>query len=131
MALLKPEEAPDAEFFAGFTPFESAAPAAPVAPHNSDLGLIEVSSELALIFSSGKALLDSVLGDDNVPANQRAQVLNSVSSILEKITKTRTELYNAEMVRRIEQTLIKVMKDQPKEIQEAFFEQYERALGTS
>jgi hypothetical protein len=96
----------------------------------SDLGAIAVSDELAVLFHSAKALLDSVLVDPNVPANQRAQVLNSVLSILERITKTRTDLYNSERIREIEQTLLRVMRDQPQELKEAFMSQYEASLAT-
>ena len=126
MSLLKPATAPQ-------LPSDRPASAAaekPTAPaRSSDLGAIQVSDELALMFSSAKVLLDRVLNDPETPANQQSQVLNSVSAILEKITKIRTELYDSERIRRIEQVLVRVMKDQPLAIREAFVTQYERALN--
>ena len=84
MSLLKPATAPQ-------LPSDRPASAAaekPTAPaRSSDLGAIQVSDELALMFSSAKVLLDRVLNDPETPANQQSQVLNSVSAILEKITK--------------------------------------------
>ena len=100
------------------------------APQSADGNLesITISEELATLFHSGKTLLDSVLTDPEVPANQRAQVLNSVSGIIEKITKLRTDLYNAERIRNIEHTLLRVMTDQPPEVKEAFMAEYDKAF---
>lgn len=93
------------------------------------LSEIRLDDELAEVYASAKDLLDDILTDSDVPANQRAQVLNSVSSLLQQIAKTRTDLHNAERLRKLEQILLQVMREQPLEVKEAFFESYSRQLG--
>lgn len=110
------------------------APADPSTPasggsNRGNLGAIQVSDELATLFHEARDLLQLIKNDPGVPANQRAQVLNTTLSVLERISKTRTDLYNSERVRNIEQTLIRVMKEQPQEVREAFFAKYEAALA--
>jgi hypothetical protein len=109
----------------------SVAPPPPPEPEPiiHDLQAIEVSNELAGLFATAKTLLNQVVTDPEVPANQRAQVLNSVTAVLERITKTRTELYNSERIRRVEQALLRVMREQPEEIRQSFLAEYERALA--
>lgn len=93
-----------------------------------DLEAIEVDNELASLYSSAKCLLEEVIIDPGTPANQKAQVMNSVLAMIEKISKTRTDLYNAERIRRLEQTLIKTLREFPRELQEKFMEAYEKNL---
>jgi len=98
-------------------------------PTVHDLQAIEVSNELASLFATAKTLLNQVVSDPEVPVNQRAQVLNSVTAVLERITKTRTDLYNSERIRRVEQALLRVMRDQPEEVRQRFLAEYERTLA--
>ena len=91
----------------------------------SDLNLEE---ELVIQYLETKALQASVIGDDETPANQKAQVANACSSILQQIVKCQAELHNAERFKTIEMILIKHMKRLPRDVVAAFLEDYERAV---
>ena len=96
-------------------------------PHNlKDLNLAE---ELVLQYMRVKELQTAVLADMDTPANQKAQVANSVSSTLAQLTKLQTDLHTAERFKLIETHLVKTLKDFP-ELSEAFLDEYERILGS-
>lgn len=90
---------------------------------------LDIEEELLLQFHRTKDLYDRVVQEDaGTPANQRAQVANSCSAILEQLIRMQTRLYSAERIKLIEQVLIRTMKEEPEEVQKRFFERYERAL---
>jgi predicted O-linked N-acetylglucosamine transferase (SPINDLY family) len=62
------------------------------------------------------------------PLNQRAQTINSVVNVLGRIATIRTELFNSERMKKMEEVLIKVLKDFP-EVSESFITAYEEALS--
>lgn len=95
------------------------------------LSEVDLQEELLLQYARTKALYDDVVGTSNVPANQRAQVANSCSSILEQLIKMQGRLYNAERVKAMESVLIKTLKEFPTELQETFFTRYEAALAAA
>lgn len=97
-------------------------------PKFTDLETIEVGGELAFLYTKARRLLEIVLVDDQTPANQKSQVMNSALAMIERISKTRTDLYSAERMRKLEQTIIKTLRDFPRELQEQFLEAYERNL---
>lgn len=110
------------------------APPAPQAPESLPIPFepmplvsIEVDQELANTYSAAVTLRNRVLNDSKIPANQQAQVLNSVRGLLTDLSKLRTDLYNAERMRKIEAALIKTLKRFP-ELDAAFIEEYGRAL---
>lgn len=92
----------------------------------SDLNLAE---ELALQFKQAKALYNDIATDDDIAANQKAQVLNTVTNIIATITKSQTELYNAERLKKLETAVLKALKTLPLPEQEAFFELYKGYLS--
>lgn len=92
------------------------------------LAEIDLEEELLLQFARTKSLYDTVVEDSETPANQRAQVANSCTAILEQLIKMQTKLYGAERVKALEQVLVKVMKTLPETTQREFFDRYERAL---
>ena len=94
----------------------------------SDVDLVE---ELLLQYQIAKAMMASVLSQAGVPANQKAQVLNSCASVLEQVTKTQTALYNAERIKAIEQSLEKAFANAPQHVKEAFYTRYEVLLRES
>lgn len=89
---------------------------------------MNLEDELLIQYQQTKALLASIIDDVGTPANQRAQVINSCSSILAQITKTQTDLYNSERLKVLEQALINALKTVPESVSEKFFENYERQL---
>ena len=93
-------------------------------PHSlQDLDLTE---ELVLQFMRVKELQTSVLSNDKIPANQKAQVANAVASILGQLTKLQTDLHTAERFKAIENLMIRYMKRLPVDVVEAFIDEYER-----
>lgn len=89
---------------------------------------MDLSGELMLQYLQTKTLLASIIDDEGTPANQKAQVINTCSAILGNITKTQTQLYNAERLKIIEQCLMNALKATTKPVQEKFFENYSREL---
>lgn len=119
----KEEEKPASVNFSGMNP-------GPKTPRpQKKFEEIRVDEEIAEVYASAKTLLDVIIEDDDVPANQRAQVLNSVSNMIQQMVKSRVDLYNAERIRRMEQVLLQVMRTQPLEVRQAFFDSYSKALG--
>ncbi len=92
------------------------------------LAELDLEEEVLLQFARTKALYDRVAEDSNTPANQRAQVANSCTSILDQLIKMQAKLYGAERVKALEQVLIRVLKTLPEAAQTEFFSRYERAL---
>lgn len=91
---------------------------------NLDLTKLNLAEELGMQYRSGMILLASVQGDSDTPANQRAQVFNSVGAMLEKIVKQQKVVYNAERLKRFEHAFLRVLEDLPLESKHKFFDQY-------
>jgi len=89
---------------------------------------MDLESELLLQYHQTKALLAAVISEDDTPANQKAQLVNTCSSILNQITKSQTDLYNGERLKIMEQALINALKGVPDDVSEKFFSNYEREL---
>lgn len=96
-----------------------------------DFETIVLTEEASTLYSAAKELLAAVITDDQVPPNQKAQVLNTVQRILSEIAKTRTELYSSERVKTMELVLLRTLKDQSAKLQARFLEDYERALAAN
>ncbi len=89
---------------------------------------LDAESELLDNYNDAKDLLTN-LGDET-PANQKAQVLNTINAVLGNIIKQRAELHNMERFKSMETALIYTLKQFP-ELQEVFLEEYERLLKGS
>lgn len=61
-------------------------------------------------------------GANAVPMNQRAQVQNSLASLLKDLAKMQMELHDSESLKRLRAAVIKVVRMQPKEFQDQFFD---------
>jgi hypothetical protein len=101
----------------------------PQAPSNLPDSLSELDSNAALLeqYTAAVELRDSILYDDEIPANQKSQVINSCQAVLAAIIKLQTELHNSERMKRMERTLLSVLKRHP-DLQEEFMQDYEEAL---
>ena len=98
-------------------------------PVNGTLATLNLDSELYSMYARAKNYLDDLqMGDDNTPANQVAQVMNTITAILKEIVKMQTDLYNAERVKKLEAAMVDAIKLAPKESQAAFFEEYSAIL---
>jgi hypothetical protein len=86
---------------------------------------LDLEQELLDNYNDAQSILDNV--DASTPTNQLAQTMNTITGILDKIIKLRTELYNAERMKKLETSLIYALKQFP-ELQEVFMEEYSRVL---
>ena len=89
---------------------------------------MNMEEELILQFQSVRRLQGTILDDDNVPANQKAQVANSVASALSKLAELQLAVYSSERFKRIEGLLIRHLGRLPEEAAAAFLEDYEALL---
>lgn len=89
---------------------------------------LDLEAELALQFLALQQLQNAVIDDDDTPANQKAQVANSLSAALVNLVKVQSDVHNSERMKRIESILIDTLKDLPVEAVEAFLANYEQAL---
>lgn len=90
---------------------------------------INLAEELAAQYSEAKNLYETIKYQPDIPANQKAQVLNSLTSILVQITKSQEEVHSINKVKQIEVALIQTLKAMPESLQNAFYEAYEGNLN--
>lgn len=96
----------------------------------TDISQLNLTEELGLQFRAGKLLLAKVQEDAETPANQKAQVFNSVSAMLTKIIEQQELVFNAERLKRYEAAMLKVLELCGTAEQRAiFFDLYGEFLG--
>lgn len=89
---------------------------------------ISASNELVMQLQVVKQLQADVMGDDSIPANQRAQVAGQVSSVLISLIKLQAETYNLERLKKMEQIFVECAVGLPADTYTAFLTEYERRL---
>ena len=87
---------------------------------------LDLDAELYDNYREAKEYLDVVLNNENIPPNQVAQTMNTLTTILKEIVKTQTEVHNAERVKKLENAMITALKLTTEDIQNAFFAEFER-----
>lgn len=93
------------------------------------LGTLNLEEELVEQYRKTKAIMDDVMDDDEVQANQKAQVANSVVSTLAQLVKLQEDMRREETLKIMEDVFTDLMKVQPEGFKQAFFAEYEaRAL---
>ena len=90
---------------------------------------LNLEEELVKQYRAALAMQSAVLSDEGVPANQRAQVVGAVASIIAQLTKTQVDFYSAERMKSLEGALIDVLRTWPEDQTAEFFEQYEKMLN--
>lgn len=91
---------------------------------------MNMEDELLLQYQAVRALQNSIIDDDEVPANQRAQVANSVAGVLSTLADLQNKTYSSERFKRIETLLVRHLSKLPEDTAAAFLEDYERLLDT-
>ncbi|OFV49710.1 MULTISPECIES: hypothetical protein [Oligella] len=94
----------------------------------SHLNDLDLEQELVLQFRRAQHLQDSVLNRPDIPANQQAQVLNSVASTLQQLVKMQSEYYTFERFKKIEGLLVNMVNQLPDEQAREFIRKYEEEL---
>lgn len=86
---------------------------------------LNLEEELVRQFLQVKALQTQVMNNDEIPANQLAQVAGQVGNSLQALVKMQADYYNIERFKGIEGLMIKHMKKLPLEVATKFVEEYE------
>lgn len=94
-----------------------------------DLSDLNLERELMLQLRAAQALQSKIIDDQLVQANQKAQVMNSVATIIQNLVKMQLDQYTPERLKRIELALIQMLKTMPDDQTEEFFKQYEVILS--
>lgn len=95
-----------------------------------DLASLDMGKEIIFSFYTAKAQLAVATNpNSDVPANQRAQLINTCNASLNLLVKLQKEIWNAEQLKKLENILAKVLKTLPATTQDTFFELYGRELG--
>lgn len=92
------------------------------------LGHISVEREIILHFHTARALQAAVMSEEGVPANQRAQVANSVASAIKSLADLQIQIYTTERFKNIENLLIETLNELPEEQRKLFIDKYEGVL---
>jgi hypothetical protein len=93
-----------------------------------DMRKVNLTEELGLQYRHGKILLETISTDTDTKPNQKAQVFNSVVSMLDKIIDQRRFVYSAERLKRFEEAFLRAARILPTEAREAFFDMYKEHL---
>lgn len=88
---------------------------------------LDLDKELLDQYKNAKEVLEDILRDESIAANQKAQVINTISAILQNIIKLQQELHNVERLKLIENTLIETLQSH-ETLKEAFLKDYKTAL---
>lgn len=105
-------------------------PVEPTIPVFTELTATTLNLEAELLSQYNEArrlMFDAQYGTLPIPVNQRAQAVNTATSVLAALTKSQAELYSLERIKKIEACLLEVLKAFP-ELQDQFLVAYEAAL---
>lgn len=91
---------------------------------------LDMAQESVLQLLTLQKLQRDVADDNDVPANQRAQVGNSVTSMISNLVKMQESVYSSERFKKIEQALMQCIKNLPEDTQREFIERYEKIGAT-
>lgn len=94
------------------------------------LAHLNMEEELVLQLYRAKSLQTKTMEADEIPANQKAQVMNSVASVIGDLIRLQERLFNAERFKAIEAILLESLKMLPKAQAEAFIIEYAK-LGST
>lgn len=94
--------------------------------HPTSVSELSLEAELVVQYSKTRQLMDDTLNDSETPANQKAQVANSVVSALAQLIKLQEDLKKQETLKIMEGVLIEVLQTLPTEVRDKFFAEYER-----
>ena len=91
---------------------------------------MNLEEEVILQYHSIRMLQTSAIDDNEIALNQRAQVANSVTSVLNKLTDMQESLYTSERFKRVENLLIRQLMKLPEAVAQEFIVEYERLLDS-
>lgn len=89
---------------------------------------LDMEKELVRQFLAARQLQATILADTMTPANQKAQVSNSLAASLASLSKLQIVVHSSERMKRIEIALIDAVNMLPMEAKEAFLDAYAKIL---
>lgn len=92
----------------------------------TSLADLNLETELVLQLQQIKHLYAAVSDERDVPANQKAQIANSLTAIISNLSKLQQELYTSERIKAIETALLKALEIMPADAKQRFIDVYER-----
>lgn len=90
---------------------------------------LDLERELVLQVMALQQLQNSVIDDEDTPANQKAQTASALSAALMNLVKVQSEVRNSERMKKIEAVLIDTLNALPEDTARQFLESYRRALA--
>ena len=96
----------------------------------STLNDLDLDKELLDQYKAAKSVFEDIQYAQDIAPNQKAQVINTITSILQNIVKVQQELHNVERMKLIENVLITTLQNH-ETLKEAFLRDYEIALRSS
>jgi len=87
---------------------------------------VNLEHELLNLLRTGQQLMTAVLSDTDVPANQKAQVVNSLASTIDQLVRLQNSVYDSERVKRLEYVFTRTLKSLPTEVAEITLQTYKR-----
>ena len=90
---------------------------------------INLERELVLQVMALQQLQNSVIDDDDTPANQKAQTASALSAALMNLVKVQSEVQSTERRKLQEAVLISALSALPEDTARQFLESYRRALA--
>lgn len=91
----------------------------------AQLSGMNLEEELVRQLQRAKALQALTLDDVEVPANQKAAVMNAVAGAIGALVEMQEALYNAERFKAIEAIMIEALKVLPEDVATKFLDEYE------
>ena len=95
----------------------------------TELDKFNMEQELLLQYHCVRELQNDVISDETIPPNQRAQVANSVASVLNKIAELQVGVYTSERFKNIENLLVRTLSKLPEDLAAEFIDQYEKMIA--
>lgn len=92
----------------------------------STLASMNLETELIDQYRRVTQLQREVFEDEEIPANQKAQVAGQVATTLQQLVKMQSEFHTAERFKLLENLMIVYMRKMPLELAEQFLADYER-----
>ena len=90
---------------------------------------LNLERELVLQVMALQQLQNSVIDDDDTPANQKAQTASALSAALMNLVKVQSEVQSTERRKLQEAVLIRALNALPEDAAREFLEEYRRALA--
>lgn len=96
----------------------------------SSLNDLDLGQAMLDTYNSARELLSSTQYAEEIPLNQKAQIVNSLHSVIASLIKQKETLHNIERLKALEDALVKTLKEFP-DINARFLDLYSTNLESS